>query len=74
MLPAHERFHADELKGTNVNLWLVLHEKLRTLETGPQVALEHELFQRARGPTRSIKMKSVAALNFRAIEGDACGL
>src|SRR5690349_18977330 len=74
MVPAHECFHADKLKPTNVNLRLVLHEKLRALETRPYIAFEHELFQSPHGSTRRVEMKIVAALHLRSIERNASRL
>src|SRR6185369_10784675 len=71
MLPAHECFHTDEMKPANVNLRLVLHEKLGALEPRPDVAFEHKLFERARGPTRRVEMKIITALHLRTIECDA---
>src|SRR3954451_4954628 len=71
MVPAHERFHADDLKAANINLRLVLHKKLRSLKTSSNITFEHKLFERARRATRRVKMKIVAALHFRAIECDA---
>src|SRR5215213_10871881 len=74
MLPAHQRLHADEMKVANVNLRLVLHKKFRTLQTRPQIAFEHELFESARGAARGVEVKIAATLHLGAIEGDARSL
>src|SRR5215204_536368 len=74
MLPAHERFHAHELKAANINLRLVMHYKLRTLDARPDIAFEHELFERAGGAARSVEMKIIAAVFFCPVERDAGGL
>src|SRR5215213_2011653 len=71
MVPAHERFHSHELKATNVNLRLVVHNKLRVLETRSYVAFEHKLFEGARSAACSVKVKIVAALHLRSIECNA---
>ena len=56
MLPAHERFHADEMKAANVDLRLVVNNKLRSLEARAQIAFEHELFESARGSARRVEL------------------
>ena len=44
MLPAHECFHAHEIEIVNRNLRLIMNEKLRALQTWPQITFEHQLF------------------------------
>src|SRR6185503_3209137 len=74
MLPADERFHAHELKTTNVYLRLVVNDEFGFIQTRSQITLEHELFESARRSTRGVKLIVVAALHLGAVECDACGL
>src|SRR5262245_18612783 len=68
MLPAHECFHPDEMKTTNINLRLVLNKKLRSFKSGSQIVFQHELFQSARRSARSVKLIDVATQTLGAIE------
>src|SRR5262245_2535296 len=61
MLPAHKRFHADEMKTTDIDLRLILNCKLRSFEAWTQIAFEYELFESARSSASGVELIDVPA-------------
>src|SRR5437763_13043311 len=68
MLPAHQRFHADQMKIVSRDLGLVLKEKFVSVQALSQITFEHQLLERPRRSTRGVELMIVAALHLRALE------
>src|SRR5262245_56140099 len=68
MLPAHERFHANQVKPTNINLRLILDHKLRSFESRSQITFQHELFESTRGAAGGVELIEIATQTLGAIE------